>query len=67
MAFSRELDDSSDHNKAFIFVPDNMFASHTICHAGRDLEKKKMDTLSHTEHEVRKPHLASRCRVIFKE
>lgn len=53
--------------KAFIFVPENIFALHTICHAGRDLEKKKMDTLSHTEHEVRMPHLASRCRVIFKE
>ena len=31
--------------KAFIFVPENIFALHTICHAGRDLEKKKMDVV----------------------
>lgn len=67
MAFSRELADSSGHNKSFIFVPDNIFALGTICPAGRDLEKKTMDTLLHTEHEVGMPHLASRCRVIFKE
>lgn len=44
-----------------------VIAFHTICHAGRDLEKKKMYTRLHTKHEVRMPYLASRFRVIFKE
>lgn len=56
---SQKFYDSSDHNKTFIFVTDNIFAFHTICHAGRDLEKKKC-TLLHTKHEVRMPYLASR-------
>ena len=44
-----------------------VIAFHTICHAGRDLEKKKMYTQLHTKHEVRMLYLASRFRVIFKE
>lgn len=33
--FLRELYDSSDHNKALIFVIGNTLAFQTTCHAGR--------------------------------